>query len=295
MTCVRKAWLTLGQSSLLLEDRSAGYVCSSLDLGSPDIRAVVNNHPDRDGIIDRTQFFGQRLITAEVIAMASLGAQIDAVASSFGRYMVPSARPVLHYILDRPGAAERTLTLRASNYDWKIEGDAVRDIQMQWVAADPIARDPTTQSATAWSGSGGVLGRRYDLRFDRVYPVGAGLPTTATILGQGDVPIQPYLRIFGPITNPRVTFTTTGPPAVGFAIALTTRIDAGHFIGIDTKNHTAWLDDDTTKSMLSTMDWVNNKWPVLPVAPDRTLMALAGTVTTSSTQVVASWQNGYLT
>ena len=294
MTCVRKAWLTLGSSSLLLEDESMGYVCSSLDLGAPAIREVVNNNPNRDGVTDQTRFFGSRLVTAEVIAAKSWGAQIDAVATSFDQYMVPSARPVLHYILDRPGAAERTLTLRAASYDWKVEGDMMRDIQMQWVAADPIARDPTVQTATAWAGTG-TLGRVYNLVFPRVYPIGASLPTVGIIVGQGDVPIQPYLRIFGPITAPKVTMRNNMAPVVQSNIWLTSRIDAGHFVGIDTVRHTARLDDDPNQSVLSLLDWANTTWPVLPNAPDSTQLSLAGTGTTTSTQVVASWQDGYLT
>ena len=211
VTCVRRAWLTLGALSLPLEDESSGYFCQSLDLGWPESREVVNNRPDADGIDDRTRLMGGRAVSADIFATAGAGAQVDAVASAFGPFMVPSARPVLHYVLDRPGATERTLTLRAAGYAWPIAGPFERDIQLQWVAADPIARDPVAQTVVAWAGTG-ILGRVYNLVFPRVYPAGAGLPSTAQIVGHGDVPIQPYVRIFGPITNPRVTFDTVGPP-----------------------------------------------------------------------------------
>lgn len=296
MVCVRRAWLTLGALSVPLEDEGQGYFCQSLDLGWPDVRDVVSNRPSQDGVDDRTQYMGSRAISADITAMASAGVgKIDDVASSFAPFMVPSARPVLHYVLDRSGATERTLTLRSAGYAWPIAGPFQRDIQLQWVAADPVARDPVVQIATAWSGTTGALGRVYNLVFDRAYPVGSGVATTGTIIGHGDVPIRPYVRIFGPITAPIVMFQTTGPPIVGYAIALTNRIDAGHFVGVDTVAHTAYMDDDPTQSVLADLDWGNTFWPVLPNAPDSTLLSLTGTGTTSSTQVAVTWQDGYLT
>ena len=294
-TCVRKAWLTLGALTVALEDETAGYFCQSLDLGWPDVRDVVSNRPDADGVDDRTKLMGARAVSADITAMASAGvAKIDDVASSFAPFMVPSARPVLHYVLDRSGATERTLTLRSAGYAWPIAGPFERDIQLQWVAADPIARDPVQQIATAWAGTG-TLGRVYNLVYPRVYPVGSGPATTGTIVGHGDVPIRPYVRIFGPVTAPRVSFVTTGPPAVGFVIALTSRIDAGNFVGVDTVNHTAYLNDDPTQSVLANLDWSVTKWPALPNFPDSTALSMTGTGTTSSSQVAVTWNDGFMT
>ena len=139
MACVRTAWLTLDGMSMPLENEAAGYFCGSLDLGWPVVREVVNDRPNADGTDDLTTLMGARAVTADITAIAGVGAVIDAVASGFGPFMVPSVRPVLHYVLDVPGAAERTLTLRASGYAWPIVGPFTRDVQLQWVAADPIA------------------------------------------------------------------------------------------------------------------------------------------------------------
>ena len=291
MTCVRSAWLTLGALTMPLE--GDGYFCSSLDLGWPEVREVTNNRPDADGIDDRTRLMGGRVVQADITALAGAGARIDDVAAAFGPFMVPSARPVLHYVLDRGANTERTLTLRGSGYAWPVVGPFQRDISLQWVAADPIARDPNAQTVVAWAGTG-VLGRVYNLVFPRVYPVGAGLPSTAQIIGHGDVPVQPYVRIFGPVTNPRVTFDTVGPPSAHYEVGLTARIDAGHFVGIDTRAHTAWLDDVASQSMLASLTWASLKWPMLPNAPDATTMALTGSGTTSASQVAATWQDGFL-
>jgi hypothetical protein len=290
-TCIRRAWLTLGPRTLPLEDAAAGQYVTTLDLGYPTVRDVVSNRPDALGIDDRTSLWGERLISANVTAT---GQPVDALAASFAPFMVPWVRPVLHYVLDYPEAEERTLTVRAANYSWPITGGRKREIQLQWVAADPIARTPTVNEATAWAGTGPVLGRVYDLVPPRAYPVGAGLASAGQIVGHGDVPVQPYLRIFGPISDPRVTFDTAGPPVKHSEIGMLYRIDAGHFVGIDTRLHTARLDDDAGKSVLSELDWPRLIWPVLPNAPDTTTMQLTGTGTTASSQVAASWQDGYL-
>ena len=296
MTCVRKAWLTLGSSSILLEDVSAGYVCPSLDLGSPDVREVVNNNPDRDGITDRTMYLGKRVITAQVMALKTLGAQIDAVAESFAPYMHPAVRPTLHYILDTPGAPERTLVVRGASYDWKVEGDEMRDIQLQWVASDPVAISADSQLSTAWSGAAVIGGRTYDLHFNRVYAGGGGAPSNGIIQSNGSVPVQPYLRIFGPITGAAVAFVTTLGTVQHFLVPFlaSARIDAATFVGIDTRAHTAYLNDDVTKPMLSQLDWTRIAWPVLPIMPDSTTMSLTGINTTGASQVQASWHDKYL-
>lgn len=300
--CVRRAWLTLGALSLPLEDWSAGYGCESLDLGYPAVREVTDNRPDQDGAIDRTQFMGPRVVTAAVHAIAGAGARIDAVASAFAPFMVPSARPVLHYILDRPGLAERTLTLRPAGYGWPIEGPNERAIALQWVAPDPIVRDPNVEAATAWSGAaGGVGGRVYNLTFPRQYPSGGGVPIVAVISTAGDVPARPLLRVFGPITRAQITFTRVSDNAqVGLVPFVTGyQIAQGSFVEVDTAAHTAYLNGDRGLSVLSSLDWINLRWPLVPIAPDSARMALAGDpsglVTSGVTQVQAAWHDGYLT
>ena len=298
--CVRRAWLTLDSMSLPLEDEAAGYYCTQLDLGYPAVREVVNNRPDADGIDDRTRLWGARVVSANVLTRTPDAGSVDDVAASFAPFMVPSARPVLHYVLDRPEAVEKTLTVRAANYAWPLTGGTKREIQLQWVAADPIARDPLVSEATAWAGTGTVLGRVYDLVPSRAYPVGAGLATSGTIRGYGDVPIQPYLRIFGPITGPYVRMSAYDQGNVlldVFSVGMLAgyRIDAGHFVGIDTRLHTAQLDDDPDQSVLASLDWGKLKWPLLPNDPGHTLLQLnAYGGTTSASQVVATWQDGYL-
>jgi hypothetical protein len=263
------------------------------------VREVVSMRPDADGIDDQTAFMGSRLVSANIIALAGAAGRVDEIAAAFGPYMVPAARPTLHYVLDRGTNPERTLRLRAKAYSWPIAGADDRAIQLQWVAADPIAYGTETNTVTSWSGPADVVGRLYPLTYDRAYAAGGGAPASGLIVGPGDVPILPYLRIYGPASAPVVTFDiddgTGGPAGVAVIPFVSSfRIDAGDFVGVDTKEHRARLNDDPAASVLSALDWPDLVWPVLPNAPATTTMQLTADNATGLTQVVATWTDGYL-
>jgi hypothetical protein len=295
VVCVRAAWLTWQGNTVPLEDESAGYFCSALDLGAPTVREVIDNLPDADGAIDRTQFMGPRAVSADITALAGAGAVIDDVARMFGPFMLPSARPVLHYVLDvgTPAGLEHTLTVRPASYDWQLIGDQQRDVHLAWVAADPIARDPTVRQAIAWAGSATIPGRTYPLTFDRVYPGTGGSPNTATLHSPGDVPIQPTLRIWGPIGGPVVVFSPPAGPTFRVAFLSTFMVASGSYVDVDTRQHTAYYNGDPAQNMLTAIDWSANAWPLLAPNTDWG-MTISGTSTTGVSQVVATWQDGYL-
>jgi hypothetical protein len=293
--CPTHAWLTLGALRVDLEDQSQGWFLEALDLGYPVVRDVVTNRPDTDGIDDRTQFFGSRAISASVKAVPGAGAAMNAVAASFAPFMVPSARPVLHYVLERPGNPERTIVVRAAGYAWPLNDPGFRAIQLQWIAADPIAKDPAAQSATAYAGSSAGAGRRYNLAFNRTYPGGTGSAATATLYSPGDVTVRPLLRIYGPVTAPVVAFSG-GNGVAAFLPTLT--VSGGQYVEVDCAARTAYVNGDRTQNVLTQMDWVtmnaNGGWPRIPPRTSVT-MTFTGQSTSDTTQVQATWNDGYLT
>jgi hypothetical protein len=292
--CITRAWLTLGALTVALEDQSQGWFMEALDLGYPAVREVVTARPDADGVDDRTQFFGSRAISASVKAVAGAGAAMNAVAASFAPFMVPAARPVLHYILERPGNPERVITVRAAGYAWPLTNPGFRDIQLQWIAADPIARNPVTSSATAYTGAATGAGRAYNLAYNRTYPSGGGSAATATLYSPGDVTVRPVLRIYGPVTAPVVAFSG-GNGVAAFGPTLT--VSGGQYVEVDCAQRSAYLNGDRTLNVLTQMDWVtmnaNGGWPRIPPATSVT-MTYTGQSTSGSTQVQASWNDGYL-
>jgi hypothetical protein len=292
MVCVRTAWLTMGSASVPLEDRARGYFCEELTLGSPTVRDNVTNRPDQDGADDRTQYAGPRTVSAKIAALRGAGARIDEIATMFGPYMRPDARPTLHYVLDRGTNPERELTLRGSAYEWSVIGADGRDIHLQWVAPDPVAYDPVGHEVSAWAGTGVGSGRSYDRRYNRTYTPGGMDPTPGVILGTGDLPIRPTVRIYGPITDPYVTFAAEDGGAWALAFDVGYRIDAGEHVTVDTQQHAAYAGEDVTASVLSSLDWPRVVWPVLPPGVPVT-MALTGENATHVTQATASWRDGY--
>lgn len=303
MACVRKAWLTLGSQTLLLEDPSTGYFCSQLDLGYPQVREVKSNRPGQHGIDDRTSLWGERVVTADVIALVGAGAQIDQVMSLFAPFVNVAARPVLHWILDRPGTAERTLTLRPAAFGSPIVGDNERDIHLSWVAANPIVLDPVVQTVTAWSGSGVVAGRTYPFVHPRSYPAGSGGPgaTSGNIHSYGDFPIRPLYRLYGPVTNPMIVCHNndgSGDTSIRFDNGY--QVPASHFVDIDTGARTAYTDGDPSQPAMTSIDWISSTWPVVnPYVPaagtNVGIVTLSGSSTSGITQVIVSWQDQYLT
>jgi hypothetical protein len=112
------------------------------------------------------------------------------------------------------------------------------------------------------------------------------------------VRIRPVLRIYGPITTPRVSFVTVGPPVQNFQVWFNSGyvIPVNHYVQVDCLNRT--ITNDAGVSILGVLDWTDTVWPVLPNLPDQTTMVLqgdTGSPISSTTQVQATWQDGYLT
>jgi len=299
MVCVRRAWLTLGDRSIPLEDDGLGYACTELDLGYPEVRDVVNNRPDRDGVDDRTKLAGSRGMSADIRAYGGT-MTVDEIGASFAPYMIPNARPELHYVLDRPDTPERYAVVRAADYAWKISGSKNRDIHLAWVASEPFVKNPVQASAVAFAGSSTNPGRLYNLTFNRIYPPGGNVPTTGQIRSDGDVVVRPLLRIYGPITNPKVTLQPTtgadpsGPPST---IAFVTGfiVDAGSWVDVDTEAKTAFRQGDPAQSVMAQVDWSTSVWPILPTLPYYTNLNITGDSTSATSQVQALWNDQFLT
>lgn len=295
MVCVRRAWLDLtgdGTITLPLEDLAAGYVCAELDLAYPTVREVANNRPSNTGTDDRTTYLAERAVAANIAVRTA--AQPDVVPALFAPFMLPAARPVLHYVLDRPGAPERILTLRAAGATWPISGKVARDLQFQWVAPDPVARDPAVRVATAWRGASVSPGRVYPLRFNRVYPPGGGSPSSGVIHVAGDFPARPLLRFYGPVTSPACQIYRDGviPYLVVFRTGYV--INAGDWVDVDTDQKTVYVNSDPNRPDHSAIDWTTTSWPSIPNDGAYWVMVMGGQTTTGVTQVQAIWQDGYL-
>jgi hypothetical protein len=287
----RTAWLVLGSKTLPLDDSVAGYAMIELDLGYPDVRDVTNNRPDAHGIDDRTRYYGGRVITAKITAWPGGSMALDDIAAAFMPFMDPGARPELHYTKLSNAVGERVIGLRASGFASPMIPPHFREMQLSWVAPDPMLYGSTLHSVTAWSGSSAGAGRTYSLIFPRVYPAGGGASSTATISTDGDASIKPFLKIYGPISGALVGFAVSGAKVVFRSSYI---IDAGHWVDVDTERKTAYRDSDRNQPVLNQLDWSTTVWPVIPPLPTNDVMSLTGTNTSGVTQVQATWRDSYI-
>jgi len=300
--------LVLNGSTVLLDDMSNGYACESLDIGY-GVRDIVDNRPDADGADDRTQYLAPRTVTIAIHAVESASAtQVDAIPRLFAPFMAPSARPELHFVLDVPDVSptsgqtpERMLVVRAADFSWPIAGPYDRQIQLQFIAANPIMVDPNTGGETiAYAGATGLSGRTYNRTFPQTYPAGGGSPTTGLIESAGDIPVRPLLTIYGPIKQPTVTFNRESDNATVGVIPFVAGyiIPAGSYVVVDTAAHTAYLNGNAAQSVLSSINWASLQWPVIPVLPDGANMVFTGDpsggVSSGVTQCQADWTDAFL-
>jgi hypothetical protein len=297
MARARQAWLILGGRRLNLDDPVAGYVMTELDIGYPEVREVVDNNPDRDGVNDRTRLAGSRVVTAVIRAWPGGGVKIDDIARLFGPFTWPGGRPELHWILDTADRSERMLTLRAADSAAPMGPPSGREIHLGWVAPDPVAYDPATRTAVGRPETDLMTGRRYDLTFDRVYPAGGIFGESAVVIVAGDVPARPRIRIHGPITAPAVILTkhlTIEDPVevvIRFAFDEAFRVEAGHWVEIN--GAARQVVEDTGARLEGRVDWSESTWPVLESGYTWTV-ALLGSSTSQITQAVVTWREGFL-
>ena len=272
-----------------------------LDLGYPEVRDVVNNRPIQDGLDDRSRYFAGRQITANITAWPGGQVPLDDIPALFGPYMSPANRPELHYTKLSAEDAERVIVnLRAAAFSSPMGSPSKREMQLQWIASDPLLRDTVIKSVSAWPGTAGSPGRTYPLGFNRVYPPGTGARVTGFPVNNGDVPVAPLIRIYGPITYPQLFFVNTGKGGnlnqnYSFLFGPGTVIGAADWIEVDCNAKTVLLDGDPTRPIQDQVNFQGSQWPyILPASGWDSAVNLNGTSTSGVTQAEVIWQDRFL-
>jgi hypothetical protein len=299
MATKRQAWLYMDGAKLPLDDYEAGYAMLELDLGYPDVRDVTNNRPVQHGIDDQTRYFGGRVVTAKITAWPGGKVALDDIPEIFLRYMRPGVRPELHYTTISDAGRERVIVLRASAFASPLPSPHKREMSLSWVAPDPLIKDAEVRTAISWAGSSAPPGRSYPLNFNRIYPPGSGASTTAYIICNGDVPVPPLMRFYGPATGPRVdtkalVIDNADPPVfvgqIVFKPSFT--IEAGQWVDIDCRDHSAMLNG--SEPVLDQIVFSGTQWPLLYPSPYTNEVTCSGGTTSGITQVQIIWQDLYL-
>jgi hypothetical protein len=282
--------LALGSVVLDLMDQANGFRVAEIDLGYPDIREDSNARAVQHGMMDFTQFFGARAVTISGSVIPSAAGSRQKVLHALAPFLDPAARPVLTYQIDAD-TSPRTITLRASELSVPFNHPQVSDWSVGWKAPDPLAYDANIQLTIAGVSIFGG-GRQYNLVFNRVYPAGTG--GTGVSTNNGDFTVYPLLRVYGPITGANIQWTPSGQNGQHLFFALNYTINAGHYVEVDCKRRTAFLDGDPSQSVYPQISFsLAGSWPVLPPGV-RTFWTMQGSNTNNSSQLQVQWQDAYL-
>jgi hypothetical protein len=289
--------------TLPLDDVPRGYATTQLNLGFPGVREDMNLRPDTWGAADLTRLFGARVVSANVTLVPGGSMKMDDLLGLFAPFLDPSARPVLTYQLDTAVPVQRQLTLRVGDFSAPLVWPSRLDVLLTWTAADPIARAVDAQSATVWANDpASGTGRRYPLTFPRTYSTEeGGGPESALALNAGTWPAWPTIRIWGPCTTPRYSYRNDRLSAWGGVWFVSGfRIDAGHYVDVDTQDKTVILDTTTpqAQSVYGSLDFPNTR--MIPLQPGVDAggayqLSLAATQTSPATQATMTWRDAYLT
>lgn len=246
----------------------SGLRVTRLDVGSPEIRGVVDRRPGRSGTDDHTTLHGARLVTITAQIHDTPTWSRWEVLTRLGAYCHPGLRPTM--LIETDGRAARAIDLRAEDFSPPLVGQAVTEIQVSWVApsglirsADPqIVTIPVQRDSTA-------SGRSYDWSPDRSYPH-ADPPGLALVHQAGTAPAPWLLRIYGYCITPRIE-TDTGEVLVEFG---TGPVPQHQYWECDSVERTVFENSLPTANRRNHLRYVESTWCELPPG-DTTLLFTA--------------------
>lgn len=246
-------------ASLDLMDEASSYRVATLEVGHPIVREQVAALPTRDGQADYTRLYGPRVVTVTgSFVPSTAGASRQKALQALAWWCQPRLRPRLVYAIDAD-CAPMWLGVRGSQLGSPHANVQVSPFTVSWVASDPIARALTTQTATINVGD------------------------TGNVVNAGTYRAWPVLDIYGPCTNPVVTWVT---PAAGAVVFSGLTIAAGHFVRVDTAAQTALL-DGTGASQYPLIDFHSTRWAGLE--PGSTVLRFTASALGAPPRLVVNW------
>lgn len=226
---------------------------TEVDYGYPEVREVSDDRPQAHGAVDRTRFFGPRVVTLTgkvAVDWRARGRRQQAM-DALAPYLEPGARSWLYSRFD-DGRVRRML-IRADQFTRPQIAD-VQDIGVTFKSPTGVLED-ADESLLRLAPAAPRQGRTYPRTYPRRYPPGGGGAWLA--VNRGNVPAEWLARIFGPCLNPALVNVDTGA-----RIAFDLELAAGEFLEISTREHTALLDGEA--SVWHALDYVASDWWTLP-------------------------------
>ncbi len=182
-------------------------ICTSWDLGAPDVRITSTPRVGADGTDDGAGYLGSRTVTLDLVFLGQDPyGHIDLISAMAH----PNARPSLR--VTRIPGQPWTLPLRGVPFGITYGREAAGKIEAQVTFQCPqgflqgplrgpySARAATNTESTDW---------RFPAHFNKGFGMGVSPYATVNLNIGGSLTVAPIIYIFGPATNPKL-FTDTG-------------------------------------------------------------------------------------
>lgn len=232
----------------LLLTPANGFHVRSVDFGFPAPRPVIDSRPLASGTDDRTRFFGERVVTLDLLARGERQAKID----QLGPFLVPDARSFLYF---QVGSFQRRIKLRGRARQAVYDVPGKQEILVQWDAPNGTMETAEPSEQTAFATGDVEPGFTFDIDFDLTFPEATPVGTTQ-IVTQGNAGCPPVIQLWGPVTNPRIQNITDGNRELRFNVTLTTE----QYLEVDFRERTVFLNGDPRRNRYQQLDFTTSEW-----------------------------------
>lgn len=251
------------------------FFLKELDLGFPAAREVVSDAAYRNGVLDYSEFFGARTVTAHLYVRAgsAVGASINTNLDKLRGICAPNRRIVLEVMRDG-WDSPRQIRLRATTFSCLINktSHVYSEAQLSFTAPDGVL-ESTSEIVTYVSPifeSNGFAFTPGDPG-DPAFTFTPGDPLTSdafeftpgtgqniqSLTNPGNLPAPPVFKIQGPCVNPAVILRSANVRIQFTGLSVPT----GGVVTIDAGARTITMG---STSVYSSGDWASSRWFDIP-------------------------------
>lgn len=229
-----------------------GFHVRNVDLGFPSPRTVIDDRPLANGTDDRTRFFGERVVTLDLLASGPRQVKVDQLSP----FLVPDGRSFLYF----DGPQPRRIRLRGRSRQAAFRLPNKQEIVVQWDAPDGVAETAFEVSRTVFASVGVSPGFTFDVTFDLAFP--AASPSGRTnVPTSGNARCYPVAQLWGPCVFPRIdNLQDVNDEGVPKQLAFDVSLSAGQYLEVDFRERTVLLNGNPAQNRYSTLDFAVSEW-----------------------------------
>jgi hypothetical protein len=267
-----------------LDNPANGVVLTQKDFGFPVVREVTADYPDDHGTVDRTAYFGERVVSCEGFCVKRKNITRISVLNRIKSYCLPYARPVLRFQYDGGSQVLQT-RIRISEQSVPIENSTNFKFNLAWkVQPFFLGQDYSASAGFVAANAPGTniwSAPFFPISFDSVFG------DSIDVSNSGMVETWPLITLFGPISDPSISNVTTGKSIKLQGVTVGEQPD---FVVFDMKNRT--VRQQGGGSLASKIDYDTSNW--WPLEPGQNKLTLDGSSPGTNARMVLQWNDLYL-